>query len=317
MLQEIKPPKIAVIGVGNSGRNIVNYLLKSDIVEVDFVVIDYDIQDLHKNLADIELRIGEQIIRKSEFEYPNFGRESAKNDRDKIKKLLGEVDMLFITTGMGGSIGTGASPVIAEIAKEMGILTIGIVTSPFSLEGKNRANIAKNGIAELIKAADSTIIISNDKLFDSPDIKITLQNTFEEANKGIKLVIHGIIDSLLKSELGLINLDLYDFEKIMKDSGLAMFGFGEADGKNRAQKAAEKALQSPFFDAQVFGSGKVLLNITGDESLGLEESRIIQEIVANATGREIKDVEWGIIFDEEMRDKVQVSIFVTSFDNNN
>ncbi|MDR3259806.1 MAG: cell division protein FtsZ [Fusobacteriaceae bacterium] len=312
MLQESKPVRIMVIGVGGGGGNALIDMQESGVTGVEFVAANTDVQDLNKSLADIRLQLGEKLTKgKGAGADPNIGRQAAEEDRDKIQKLLEAVDMIFITAGMGGGTGTGASPVIAEISKEMGILTVGVVTRPFSFEGKKRSNNAELGIANLEKIVDSIVIIPNDKLFELPDKKITLKNAFAEANKILKIGIQGISDLMLRP--GLINLDFADITSVMKDSGLTMFGFGESDGENRAEKAAEQALRSPLLEKQITGAGKILLNITADESLGLDEARKIQEIVANATGREIKDVQWGVITDDEMGNKLQVVLIANNF----
>ncbi|MDR3259002.1 MAG: cell division FtsZ family protein [Fusobacteriaceae bacterium] len=229
--------------------------------------------------------------------------------------LLKGVDIVFIATGMGGSIGTGASPVVAEIAKELGILTIGVVTHPYIFEGKKRNNFADEGIVKLTKVVDSIIVIPNDKLLELPDEKVTLKTAFEVANKVMKIAIQGISDLILKP--GLINLDLVDVTNVMKNFKLIMFGYGEAEGENRAKKAAKKALQSPFFNIRLLDKGKVLLNITADESLGLAEVREIQKMIATATGRESKDVQWYVFFDDTIGDNLQVILFANNFSNGN
>jgi cell division protein FtsZ len=316
MLQESKQVKIMVIGVGGGGGNAVIDMKKSGVTGVSFVAANTDVQDLDKSSAEIKLQLGEKLTKgDGAGGDPNIGREAAEEDKEKIEKLLEDVDMIFITAGMGGGTGTGASPVIAEIAKEMGILTVGVVTRPFDFEGQKRKNNAELGIANLEKVVDSIVIIPNERLLELPDRNITLINAFGEANKILKIGIQGISDLMLKP--GLINLDFADVTSVMKDAGLTMFGFGESEGENRAEKAAEQALKSPLLEKQITGAGKILLNITADESLGLEESRKIQEIVANATGRESKDVQWGIIFDDAMGAKLQVVLIANNFSNGN
>ncbi|MDR3259807.1 MAG: cell division protein FtsZ [Fusobacteriaceae bacterium] len=316
MLQESKPVKIMVIGVGGGGGNAVIDMKKSGVTGVQFVAANTDVQDLNKSLAETRLQLGEKLTKgNGAGADPNIGRQAAEEDKEKIQKLLEEVDMIFITAGMGGGTGTGASPVIAEIAREMGILTVGVVTRPFDFEGKKRKNNAELGIANLEKVVDSIVIIPNERLLELPDRKITLQNAFGEANKILKIGIQGISDLMLKP--GLINLDFADVKSVMKDSGLTMFGFGESEGENRAEKAAEQALKSPLLEKQITGAGKILLNITADESLGLAEASRIQEIVANATGRESKDVQWGIIIDDTMGNNLQVVLIANNFSSEN
>ncbi|MDR1832963.1 MAG: cell division protein FtsZ [Fusobacteriaceae bacterium] len=313
MLQESKPVKIMVIGVGGGGGNAINDMTESGVTGVEFVAANTDVQDLNKSLANTRLQLGEKLTKgKGAGADPDIGRQAAEEDKEKIAKLLEGVDMVFITAGMGGGTGTGASPIIAEISREMGILTVAVVTKPFNFEGKKRANNAEMGIGNLEKVVDSIVIIPNDKLFELPEKKITLKNAFHEANKVLKIGIQGISDLMLKQ--GLINLDFADVKSILKNSGITMFGFGESDSKeNRAVEAATKALESPLLEKQILGAEKILINITADESLGLDEAQLITNIIKDATGRDVEDGQWGVIYDDGMGGRLQVILVATNF----
>ncbi|MCK5780161.1 MAG: cell division protein FtsZ, partial [Psychrilyobacter sp.] len=224
--------------------------------------------------------------------------------------LLEETDMLFITSGMGGGTGTGAAPVIAKVAKDMGILTVAVVTKPFSFEGNSRMRNAEEGIVNLNDVVDALIVIPNDKLFELPEKTITLQNAFMEANNVLKIGIKGLADLILKT--GLINLDFADIRTTMLDSGVAMIGFGEAEGENRAVKATELALQSPLLEKSITGAGKILLNITASSTLGLNEAFAISNMVKEAAGKP-DDVMFGVTADDEMGEVLQVTIVATNF----
>ncbi|MDR1835996.1 MAG: cell division protein FtsZ [Fusobacteriaceae bacterium] len=313
MLQESQTAKIMVIGVGGGGGNAINDMTESGVTGVEFVAANTDVQDLNKSLSDTRLQLGERLTKgRGAGGDPEVGRQSAEEDREKIAKLLKGVDMVFITAGMGGGTGTGASPIIAEIAREMDILTVAVVTKPFNFEGKKRSANAERGIENLTKAVDSIVIIPNEKLFELPEKKITLKNAFHEANKVLKIGIQGISDLMLKP--GLVNLDFADIISILKNSGVAMFGFGESDAKeNRAYEAATKALESPLLERQIQGASKLLLNITADESFGLEEAQQVTDLINKASGKEIEVNQWGIIQDERMGSKVQVTLIATCF----
>ncbi|MEG0730615.1 MAG: cell division protein FtsZ, partial [Cetobacterium sp.] len=227
--------------------------------------------------------------------------------------LLEETDMLFITAGMGGGTGTGSAPVIAKVAKEMGVLTIGVVTKPFSFEGRKRKNNADEGMEHLKKYVDSLVIIPNDKLFELPEKTITLQNAFKEANNILMIGIKGVAD--LMTRKGLINLDFADVRATMLNSGVAVLGFGEGEGENRAVKATEKALTSPLLEKSILGASKVLINITGSANLTLMESQTIANIVKDAAGKTADDIMFGIVEEESFGDKVQVTIIANNFVN--
>ncbi|MGL6131705.1 MAG: cell division protein FtsZ, partial [Fusobacteriaceae bacterium] len=221
--------KIKVIGAGGAGGNAINDMIEAGVRGVEFIVANTDAQDLNRSLADVRIQLGEKLTRGlGAGANPEIGRLAAEEDAEKIKIMLEDTDMLFITSGMGGGTGTGSSPVIARVAKEMGILTVAVVTRPFSFEGKKRKNNSDMGIEELKKNVDALVIIPNDKLFELPDKTITMINAFKEANNILKIGIKGVADLMIGN--GLINLDFADIKATMENSGIALLGFGEGEG---------------------------------------------------------------------------------------
>ncbi|MBR8701880.1 Cell division protein FtsZ [Fusobacterium sp. DD29] len=306
--------KIKVLGTGGAGGNAINDMISSGVGGVEYIAANTDAQDLGKSLADVRIQLGEKLTRGlGAGADPEIGRQAAEEDVEKIKALLEETDMLFITAGMGGGTGTGSAPVIASVAKELGVLTVAIVTRPFSFEGKKRKNNADMGIEKLKSAVDALVIIPNDKLFELPDKTITLQNAFKEANNILKIGIKGVADLMIGN--GLINLDFADVKATMLNSGIAVLGFGEGEGENRAIKATEKALQSPLLEKSILGASKILINITGSPDITLMEAQTIADMVRDAAGKTADDVMFGLVTDEEFGDRVQVTIIANNFAN--
>ena len=304
--------KIKVLGTGGAGGNAINDMISAGVTGVEFIAANTDAQDLGKSLADVRIQLGEKLTRGlGAGANPEIGKQSAEEDLDKLKQLLEDTDMLFITAGMGGGTGTGSSPVIAKIAKELGVLTVGIVTKPFGFEGGKRRANAERGIEELKEFVDSLVVIPNDKLFELPDKTITLQNAFKEANNILKIGIKGVADLMIGN--GLINLDFADIKTTMQNSGVAVLGFGEGDGENRAIKATEKALMSPLLEKSISGASKILLNITGSSDLTLMEAQSIANIVKDAAGKSADDVMFGVNLNEELKDGIQVTIIANNF----
>lgn len=304
--------KIKVIGVGGGGGNAINDMLYSGVTGVEYVAANTDKQDLDKSLADIKLQIGEKLTRGlGAGADPLVGRQAAEEDIEKIQELLKGTDMLFITAGMGGGTGTGAAPVIAKIAKELDILTVAVVTKPFSFEGKKRANNAASGIELLRENVDSLVIIPNDKLFDLPDKTITLQNAFKEANNILRIGIKAVVDLVMGQ--GFINLDFADIRTTLKNSGIAVLGFGEGEGENRAVKAAEKALLSPLLEKSIQGADKILINLMTSPDVGLQESQMVAEIIREAAGKNIDDVMFGVSIVPEFTDRIEITIIANNF----
>ena len=305
--------KIKVIGVGGGGGNAINDMLYSGVTGVEYIAANTDKQDLEKSLADVKLQIGEKLTKgQGAGASPETGRLAAEEDIEKIQELLKGTDMLFITAGMGGGTGTGAAPVVAEIAREMGILTVAVVTKPFDFEGPLKKNNAEIGIENLKKHVDTLITIPNDRLFDLPNISITLMNAFKEANGVLRVGIKGISDLITKQ--GFVNLDFADVKAVMQDSGIAMLGFGEASGDNRAKTATELALNSPLLEKSIEGARKILLNITAGKNVGLHEIREVSEIVSKKAENINASLIWGIIIDPEIQDTIKVSLIATDFE---
>ena len=289
---------IKVIGVGGAGGNAINDMIESGISGVDFVAANTDSQDLEISKASHKIHLGERATKGlGAGADPERAREAAEEAKEKIRHILEGTDMLFITAGMGGGTGTGAAPIIAELAKEIGILTVGIVTKPFSFEGPQRKKNAETGIENLRKHVDTLIAIPNDKLFELPNMNITLMNAFKEANNILRAGVKGISELITKQ--GYINLDFADIRAIMKDSGVAMLGFGEADGENRAVIATEQALNSPLLEKSIEGSRKILLNITGGLDLQLTEIQEISNTIIEKAGSGTANLIFGTVIDEE------------------
>lgn len=304
--------KIKVIGAGGAGGNAVNNMIEDGVTGVEFIAANTDAQDLGRSLADVRIQLGEKLTRGlGAGANPEIGKLAAEEDEEKIKKLLENTDMLFITSGMGGGTGTGSSPIIAKIAKDMGVLTVGVVTRPFSFEGKKRKTNSDSGIEALKKTVDALVIIPNDKLFELPDKTITIQNAFREANNILKIGIKGVADLMIGN--GLINLDFADIKTTMQDSGISVLGFGEGTGENRAVKATEKALQSPLLEKSINGASKILINITGSSSVTLTEAHTISEMIRDAAGKSTEDVMFGLALDESFGDKIQVTVIANKF----
>ena len=304
--------KIKVLGAGGAGGNAINDMISAGVSGVEFIAANTDAQDLGKSLADVRIQLGEKLTRGlGAGANPEIGKQSAEEDLEKLKQLLEDTDMLFITAGMGGGTGTGSSPVIAKIAKELGVLTVGIVTKPFGFEGGKRRANAEKGIEELKEFVDSLVVIPNDKLFELPDKTITLQNAFKEANNILKIGIKGVADLMIGN--GLINLDFADIKTTMQNSGIAVLGFGEGEGENRAIKATEKALMSPLLEKSISGASKILLNIAESSDLTLMEAQSIANIVKDAAGKSADDVMFGVNLNEDLKDGIQVTIIANNF----
>ena len=303
---------IKIMGVGGAGGNAINDMIASGISGVEFIAANTDAQDLIKSKAHHKIQLGEKLTKGlGAGAMPSIGRQAAEEDKEKIKELLSGTDMLFITAGMGGGTGTGAAPVIAKIAKEMGILTMGVITRPFKFEGKKREINAETGIEELKDNVDTLVIIPNEKLFELPNKKITFKNAFEEANSVLKIGIKGVSELITKQ--GVINLDFADLKTTVKDSGMAMLGFGFADGEDRAERAAKQAISSPFLERTIQGAKRILLNVTSGEDLGLSEVSMIAQMVSDATGEEAPEIIFGNIMEPDMENMVQVTIIATDF----
>ncbi len=304
--------KIKVIGVGGAGGNAINDMIKSGISGVTFIAANTDNQDLNKSLADVKIRLGVQLTKGlGAGANPEVGRKAAEESAEDIKQMLQDTNMLFITAGMGGGTGTGAAPAMAEMAREMGILTIGITTKPFGFEGKKRQVNAEFGINELKRTVDTLVIIPNDKLFALPNKEITMLNAFEEANNVLKIGVKGITEVMTRQ--GYINLDFAVVRTVMQDSGVAMLGFGEATGEGRAAAAAEMALSNPLLEKSIEGASRIILNITAGRDFQLAEAYKISDIVKEATGKTAEEVMFGAVVDDSMENVIRLTLVATDF----
>ena len=303
---------IKVIGVGGGGSNVVNRMVRSGVQGVDFIAVNTDKQALATSSATYKIQIGEKLTGgQGAGSNPDVGRKSAEESRGQIAKALEDADMVFITAGMGGGTGTGAAPIVADIAKEAGLLTVGVVTKPFSFEGRRRMQQAEAGIEELRGKVDSLVIIPNERLKFATDQKITFQNAFEIADDVLRQAVQSISD-LIKNT-GFINLDFADVTAVMKDAGMAHMGVGRAAGKNKAEKAAKMAISSPLLETSINGAHGVLVNVTGSMDIGLEEVETAANLVQQAAHPDALII-FGAAFDEELEDEIRVTVISTGFE---
>ena len=302
---------LKVIGVGGGGNNVVNRMVRSGMQGVEFVAVNTDRQCLNASEATQKLAIGEKLTGgKGAGANPEVGRESAKESKEQITALLEGADMVFVTAGMGGGTGTGAAPVVAEIAKEKGILTVGVVTKPFNFEGRRRMEQAARGIEELRQKVDSLVIIPNDRLQYATDEKITFANAFAIADDVLRQAVQSISD-LIKTT-GLINLDFADVTAVMKDAGLAHMGVGRAAGKNKAEEATRIAINSPLLETSIQGAKGIIVNITGPMDMGLEEVEQAAEMVKQVADPDALFM-MGTAFDDTLEDELRVTVIATGF----
>ena len=295
---------LKVIGVGGAGNNVVNRMVVGGTTGVDFIAVNTDKQALAKSSATYKIQIGEKLTHgQGAGANPEVGRKSAE--------ALEDTDMVFITCGMGGGTGTGGSPIVADVAREMGILTVGVVTKPFGFEGARRMRQAEAGIEELRAKVDSLVIIPNERLKLATDQKITFANAFQIADDVLKQAVESISD-LIKNT-GFINLDFADVTSIMKDAGLAHMGVGRAAGKNKAEEAARMAISSPLLETSIDGAHGVLVNVTGSMDIGLEEVEVAAGLVQSAANPDANII-FGAAFDPEMEDEIRVTVIATGFD---
>jgi len=303
---------IKVIGVGGAGNNVVNRMVKTGTKSVEFIAVNTDKQALGISSATVKIQIGEKLTNgQGAGSNPEVGRKSAEESRSQITKALEDTDMVFITAGMGGGTGTGAAPIVADIAKEMGILTVGVVTKPFRFEGMRRMRQAEGGIAELRDRVDSLVIIPNERLKLATDQKITMVNAFEIADDVLQQAVQSISD-LIKNT-GFINLDFADVSAVMENAGRAHMGVGRAAGKNKAEEAARMAISSPLLETSINGARGVLINVTGSMDIGLEEVETAANLVQEAAHPDANII-FGATFDETLEDEIRVTVIATGFD---
>ena len=303
---------IKVVGVGGGGNNVVNRMVRTGTKGVDFIAVNTDKQALSLSGAGQKIQIGEKLTNgQGAGSDPEVGRKSAEENRSQISKVLEDADMVFSTAGMGGGTGTGAAPIVADIAKELGILTVGVVTKPFRFEGMCRMKQAENGIAELRNKVDSLVIIPNERLKLATDQKITMLNAFEIADDVLQQAVQSISD--LINNTGFINLDFADVSAVMKDAGCAHMGVGRAAGKNKAEEAAKMAISSPLLETSINGAKGVLINVTGSMDIGLEEVETAANLVQEAAHPDANII-FGAAFDESLEDEIRVTVIATGFD---
>ena len=307
--------KIKVIGVGGGGCNAVNRMIESGVQGVEFIVANTDLQVLNVSKAETKLQIGKSITNGlGAGANPDVGREAALESKKEIEEALSGADMVFVTCGMGGGTGTGAAPIVAEIAQEMGALTVGIVTKPFRFEGKKRMDHAEIGIEELRHHVDTIIVIPNDRLRDIIDRTTPMMEAFKEVDNVLRRGVQSISDLIAVS--GLVNLDFADVKTIMSKRGNAIIGIGIGVGENRAVEAAKQAVSSPLLETTIDGATDAIINITGGNSLTLFEAEDAAEVVRNAANTDINTI-FGAVINENLNDEVIVTVIATGFDDNN
>ena len=312
-MDESNVAAIKVIGVGGGGSNAVNRMVESGVQGVTFIAINTDNQALAKNKAEVKIQIGEKVTRGLGCGAdPSVGEKSAEESRDEIAEAISNTDMLFITAGMGGGTGTGAAPVVAQIARDLGILTVAVVTTPFTFEGAKRAANAERGIRELQKAVDSLIVVSNDKLLDVVDDNTSFEEAFNMADQVLKFGVAGISD--LVAIPGLINLDLADVTRVMKDAGICHMGIGRASGEDRAQIAIKQAINSPLLDTTIEGATGVIVNFTGGRGMRLSEIDAASSIVREEASPEAEIIV-GAVIDDSLEDELMITVIASGFEN--
>ena len=303
---------LKVVGIGGAGGNVVNRMVSSGTNGVEFIAVNTDKQALSMSTADTKIQIGEKLTHgQGAGSDPSVGEKAAEESRNEVAKALEGTDMVFITAGMGGGTGTGAGPVVADIAREAGVLTVGVVTKPFGFEGKQRMTQAMNGINSLLGKVDSLLVIPNDRLKYATDQKVTLANAFEIADE----VLHEAVTSIsgLIKNTGFINLDFADVCTIMRGAGFAHMGVGHAVGKGKAEDAAQMAISSPLMETSINGAHGVLINITGSEDMGLDDVETAANLV-QAAAHPDANIIFGASFDNSMDDEIRVIVIATGFD---
>ena len=303
---------IKVIGVGGGGGNAVNRMIEENVKGVEFITANTDVQALKHSKAETVIQLGPKYTRGlGAGSQPEVGQKAAEESEQVISESLQGADMIFITAGMGGGTGTGAAPVVAKIAKELGALTVGVVTRPFSFEGPKRGRFAAEGIALLKENVDTLLIISNNRLLEVVDKKTPMLEAFREADNVLRQGVQGISDLIAVS--GEVNLDFADVKTIMSNQGSALMGIGVSSGENRAVEAAKKAISSPLLETSIVGAQGVLMNITGGESLSLFEAQEAADIVQDAADEDVNMI-FGTVINPELQDEIVVTVIATGFE---
>ncbi len=314
---EVKPKietfaRIKVLGVGGSGTSAVNRMTELGIRGVEFIAVNTDAQALHNNNADKKVHIGKNITKGlGSGMNPELGRQAAEESQEEVEEVIANADMIFITCGLGGGTGTGAAPVVAELAKNRGILTVAVVTKPFTFEGSKRKEIAEIGYENLKDKVDAIISIHNDRILQIIDKKTSLVDAFKTVDEVLRQGISGISD--LITTHGIVNADFADVKSIMQDAGTALMGIGKASGENRAEDAAKAAINSPLLELAIDGAKGVLFNITGGGDLGMFEIDMAARTITKNIDPEAK-VKFGAVIDEELGDEIRITVIATGFD---
>ena len=304
---------IKVVGVGGGGNNAINRMISAGLKGVEFIGVNTDAQALRLCQAEQKVQIGAKLTKGlGAGANPEIGRKAAEESREELAQRLQGADMVFVTAGMGGGTGTGAAPIVAQIAKEAGALTVAVVTRPFSFEGRKRAQQAEAGIAELKTKVDTLIVIPNDRLLQVADKQTSIVEAFRLADDVLRQGVQGISD--LIAVPGLINLDFADVKTIMSDAGSALMGIGRATGEKRATEAAKMAISSPLLETSIEGAKGILLNITGGPSLGLLEVNEAAEIIATSADPDANII-FGAVIDENIKDEIRITVIATGFEN--
>lgn len=303
---------IKVVGVGGGGNNAVNRMIATDIKGVEFIAINTDKQALLQSTASHKIPIGEKITKgHGAGANPDIGERAAEESKDEIANAIKGSDMVFITTGMGGGTGTGAAPIVAKLARDLGILTIGIVTKPFAFEGRRRMEAAERGIAKLRECVDSLVIIPNERLKQVSETRITLANAFAEADDVLRRGVQSI--SELINVPGIVNLDFADVTAVMQNAGCAHMGEGKAEGKDKAEEAAKMAISSPLLETSIKGAMGILVNITASPDIGLDECELASSMITDEAHPDATVI-WGATFDNKLEDTMKVTVIATGFD---
>ncbi len=317
MTKQVKPDvesfaRIRVVGVGGSGGNAVNHMVVSNVLGVDFIAVNTDSQDLHKNKAKRKIHIGKALTRGlGTGMNADLGKQAADETREEIQDAIKGSDMVFVTCGMGGGTGTGGAPVVAKIAREMGALTVGVVTKPFSFEGAQRARLADQGISELRKAVDAIIVIPNDKLLSIVTRETGIKNAFAMCDDILKQAVEGISDII--TQTGIINVDFADVRAVMQNAGSALMGIGTGIGEKRAEVAARAAINSPLLDVSIHGAKGVLFSIAGSEDLGMLEVQDAANVITEAIDPDAKVIFGAVIDPSLKKGAVRVTVIATGF----
>ncbi|MDH4224846.1 MAG: cell division protein FtsZ [Deltaproteobacteria bacterium] len=312
----VRPPVIKVVGIGGGGGNAVNRMISAGVKGVDFIVANTDLQDIRSSLAPFKLQMGVQCTRGlGAGAKPDVGREAAMEDMDTIREYLRDSDMVFITAGMGGGTGTGAAPVVAELARELGCLTVGVVTKPFKFEGKTRKKNGEEGIAQLRKHVDTLIMIPNDNLLSLANKKTSIIEAFSMADDVLRVAVQGISD-LINTD-GLINLDFADVRAVLANMGQAIMGTGSGTGENRAVEAAKRAIESPLLDnININGAKGILINVTGSSSMTLHEVYEAATFIENHADDDANII-FGSTIDDSLEDQIEITVIAAGFGENN